>query len=176
MSLNPESSPGSHWVKALGLQPHPEGGYYGEIYRSPESIPEAALPSRFRGGDRAYGTGIYFLLASGQFSALHRIQSDELWHFYAGSGVVIHVIHPDGSYEQLKLGPHIDQGEQFQCCAPAQTWFGATVTDPESYALVGCTVMPGFDFRDFELGDRQALLALYPHHEQLIYALTPEPI
>ncbi|MDG2991918.1 cupin domain-containing protein [Candidatus Synechococcus calcipolaris G9] len=165
---------GDKWVRDLGLQAHPEGGYYREIYRSPESIPEAALPSRFRGGDRAYGTGIYFLLPSGQYSALHRIQSDELWHFYAGSSLVIHVIQPDGVYEQLKLGPRTDLGEQFQLCVPAGCWFGATVTESDSYTLVGCTVTPAFDFRDFELGDRPTLLALYPQHQALICALTPE--
>ncbi|AFY62318.1 cupin domain-containing protein [Synechococcus sp. PCC 6312] len=160
------------WITGLGLEPHPEGGYFRETYRATGIIPGQALPPNFAGGDRNYGTAIYFLLQSGQFSALHRIQADEVWHFYAGSGLTVVVISPEGERTDLHLGADIDQGQQFQAWVPAGAWFGAYVNEPESYSLVGCTVAPGFDFRDFEMGERNKLLAAFPHHQDLITCLT----
>jgi len=159
------------YIRALKLQPHPEGGWYRESYRSAESIPQDALPERFP-GPRRFATAIYFLLTSDSCSALHRIKSDELWHFHAGSALTLHLFDPDADYRALLLGPDPRSGESFQALAPAGCWFGATVEQPESFALVGCTVAPGFDFADFELGERAALLREYPSQRRLIERLT----
>jgi uncharacterized protein len=161
----------SYWIQQLNLQSHPEGGYFAETYRSAESISASHLPARY-GGERVFSTGIYFLLESGQFSALHRIQSDEMWHFYAGSRLTVYVIHPNGTSQEIYLGSNPEAGEVFQAVVPAGSWFGASVSVPGSYALVGCTVAPGFDFADFELADRMALRQQYPEHQSLIDRLT----
>ncbi len=163
------------WIRALHLQPHPEGGYFAEVYRASGNIPAAALPAEFAGGDRPYSTSIYFLLRSGERSFLHQMASDEVWHFYAGSSLSIHVISASGAYERLLLGINVEAGERLQQVVPAGVWFGATVNDPDSFSLVGCTVAPGFDFRDFRLGQRQDLQRQFPQHAPLIAQLTPEP-
>jgi len=160
------------WVRALQLQPHPEGGYFAEVYRASGSIPASVLPPEFAGGDRAYSTSIYFLLRSGERSLLHQIASDEVWHFYTGSRLTIHVIYPDGAYQRLPLGINVDAGDRLQQVVPAMTWFGATVNDPDSFSLVGCTVAPGFDFRDFRLANRHDLQQQFPQHADLITQLT----
>jgi predicted cupin superfamily sugar epimerase len=161
-------------IEKLRLLPHPEGGYYRETYRSADILPAAGLPTRY-GAARAASTAIYFLLADDQRSTLHRLRSDEVWHFYAGSALLLSVIHPDGRLERITLGPDFDQGEAFQAVVPAGAWFGAEVSVAESYALVGCTVAPGFDFLDFETADRAALLTLYPGHRAVIQRLTRSP-
>lgn len=161
-----------YWIEKLGLEAHPEGGYYREMYRSQTVIKKDELPDRFS-GDRSFATSIYFLLEGSDFSSLHRIKSDELWHFYAGTALDVYVIHPDdGRLEVLKLGPRFDHGETFKAVVPHGAWFGAKVSDPDSFALVGCTVSPGFDFEDFELAEREKLLAEFPQHEELIKMLT----
>jgi len=159
------------YIDALNLQPHPEGGWYRESYRAGETLPQEALPKRFS-GPRCFATAIYFLLGSESFSALHRIQSDELWHFYAGSPLTVHLIDPCGSCRQLRLGANVGAGESFQALVPAGCWFGATVDMPESFALVGCTVAPGFDFADFELAERDELIRQYPAQQTLVERLT----
>jgi predicted cupin superfamily sugar epimerase len=159
------------WIERLGLLPHPEGGHYRETYRSAEVIPRAALPGRF-GGDRAFSTAIYFLLKGDEFSALHRLNQDELWHYYAGSSLTVHVIDPSGEHSALRVGTNVDAGEFPQAVVRAGCFFGATVGEPGSYSLVGCTVAPGFDFADFELPGREQLMRLYPQHRQLIERLT----
>jgi len=158
------------WIDRLHLQPHPEGGYFRETYRAPLILPPSALP--VHGGDRAASTAIYFLLEGDQFSAFHRIRSDELWHFYAGSTLIVHVITPDGEYRQIRLGSSADQGEHFQAVVPAGCWFGSSLFDPNKYALVGCTVAPGFDFADFEMANREELIVQYPQHRAIIQRLT----
>ena len=158
-------------ITKLKLQPHPEGGWYRETYRATESLPSNALPERFD-GQRSHATAIYFLLNSESFSALHRIKSDEQWHFYSGSSLTVHVVHPDGRYAPIKLGQNLAQGETFQAVVPYGCWFGATVDSPDSYALVGCSVAPGFDFADFEMADRENLSKEFPHHTELIARLT----
>jgi predicted cupin superfamily sugar epimerase len=167
-------------IEALQLTPHPEGGYYRQTYRAAGQIPAAALPSAY-GGARAYATAIYFLLAGEDFSAFHRIRSDELWHFYCGSSLEISVIHPDGRYERIRLGSDLAAGEVFQAVVPGGCWFGACLVNPGSerhgkraYALVGCTVAPGFEFADFELADRQRLTEMYPMYRAIIRQLTRE--
>ncbi|QDU55879.1 cupin domain-containing protein [Aeoliella mucimassa] len=159
------------WIDSLALQPHPEGGWYREMYRADESVPQTSLPSRFT-GDRSFSTAIYYLLGPGDFSALHRIHQDELWHFYDGSPLAIEVIHPDGRAEQLRLGRDVTAGEAPLAIVPAGSWFGAQVLDPTGFALAGCTVAPGFDFADFEMPTRDELLALFPQHQALITRLT----
>ncbi len=160
------------YIRALGLIPHPEGGYYRQTYRAAGSIDADCLPRH--GGPRSYSTAVYYLLRSGEFSALHRIRSDEVWHFYAGSGLTVHEITPQGAYRPWALGPNRQQGQQFQAVVEAGSWFGADVGERDSFALTGCTVAPGFDFDDFEIGRRADLLAEYPHHRKLILALTRE--
>ena len=151
----------SYWIKRLGLHPHPEGGYYRETYRAP-------LRVQAHGGNRSASTAIYFLLESGQFSSLHRIKSDEVWHFYAGSPLDISVIHPDGRLQAIRLGDG-----SFQDVVAGGCWFGARVDDePGTFALVGCTVAPGFDFSDFEMGGRADLISRFPQHLDIIRALT----
>ncbi|MFD2572431.1 cupin domain-containing protein [Spirosoma soli] len=164
----------AYYVKTLNMQPHPEGGYFAEMYRSAEMIPAEALPDRFT-GDRSFGTAIYFLLESHHISALHRIQSDEVWHFYAGKPLDVFVIKPDATLSVIRLGNNLDRGEVFQAVVPAGCWFGskpAEVTDGPAFALVGCTVAPGFDFADFELADRTTLLPEFPQHQAVIELLT----
>ena len=160
-----------YWIEKLGLAEHPEGGYFRRIYRSRELIHKDCLPERY-GGERSLSTAIVYLLKGSQFSALHRIKSDEVWHFYAGSSLTLYIIDGVGSLGQKKLGRDPDKGESFQELMEAGCWFGATVDDPDSYSLVGCTVAPGFEFDDFELGDRQTLTDLYPQHQLLIARLT----
>jgi predicted cupin superfamily sugar epimerase len=156
-----------YFIDRLGLSPHPEGGFYRVTYTSELTISKNSLPSRFQ-GDRSACTAIYFLLDGGDFSALHRIAADELWHFYAGSTLVVDVIDPEGNASELLLG------EEFQAVVQAGCWFGARVQDPMGFALVGCTVAPGFDFADFELAKRAELIRTYPAHRKLIEALTRE--
>ncbi len=160
-----------HWIESLKLIRHPEGGWYRETYRSPEVIARTALPSRF-GGDRVFSTAIYFLLEGDDFSALHRIKADEVWHFYDGQPLTVHVIDPDGRYTSVRLGRDVAAGEQLQAVVPAGNLFGATSAGPGSFALVGCTVAPGFDFADFEMPGREELCRLYPQHRAVIERLT----
>ena len=164
--------PASYWIEKYNLLPHPEGGYYAETYRSSEGVQKAALPKRFK-GDRSFSTGIYFLLEAKDFSAFHRIQSDEMWHFYAGDALEVFVIYPEtGELEIIKLGANPDSGETFQAVVQAGTWFGSRPARGSNYSLVGCTVSPGFDFADFEMAERSALANLFPKHESLIQELT----
>jgi predicted cupin superfamily sugar epimerase len=159
------------WIASLGLAPHPEGGFYRETYRAGELIAAEHLPPRF-GGARACSTAIYFLLPGDQVSRLHRIKSDEIWHFYAGGPLTLTLIHPDGRLEESRLGPDPDRDERFQALVPAGCWYGAAVDDSGGYALVGGTVAPGFDFADFELADRARLIADFPRHREAILRLT----
>lgn len=161
------------WIDALDLRPHPEGGWYREVYRASGSIPQGSLPGF--GGDRSYATSIYYLLQHGQRSALHRIKQDELWHFHDGHPLEVHALHPDGRAEVIRLGLSVAGGESPQGVVPAGAWFGAAHPEetPEgAFTLVGCTVAPGFDFEDFEMATRASLLEQYPQHGVLICKLT----
>lgn len=164
--------PASYWIEKYNLLPHPEGGYYAETYRASETFAQTALPARFS-GDRAFSTGIYFLLESHNFSAFHRIQADEMWHFYAGEALEVFVIDPKtGELNVIRLGNNPENGETFQAVVPAGAWFGSRPASGSKYALVGCTVAPGFDFADFEMAECAALSQLYPQHAGLIAELT----
>lgn len=152
------------------LQPHPEGGWYRQTYKSSELIAAEALPGRF-GGSRPFSTAIYFLLEQGDFSAFHRIQSDECWHFYAGDPLVIYILQQDGRIEIITLGQQIEKGQLFQYVVPANSWFASRPAPGSAFSFAGCTVAPGFDFDDFELAAADALVALYPQHETIIRLL-----
>lgn len=160
-----------YWIDKLQLQTHPEGGYFRETYRSDVSIQSSHLPPRFN-GDRTLSTGIYYLLKSDQFSAFHRLKSDELWHFYAGSPLNIYLIHQSEGFAEYTLGQNFDAGERFKLVIPALTWLAARCNQKDSYSLVGCTVAPGFDFNDLEFANRQNLLNKYPNHSLIISELT----
>ena len=153
------------------LQAHPEGGYYLQTYCSKEKIGKEALPDRFK-GSRFFSTAIYFLLEGEQFSAFHRIQSDELWHFYAGVGLEIYVLYPGGRGEILKLGDDIESGYSFQQMVPAGCWFGSKPINSKGFSFVGCTVAPGFDFADFEIANRGILHKEFPAYKEWINLLT----
>jgi predicted cupin superfamily sugar epimerase len=163
-------------VATLDLAPHPEGGFYRETYRAPLLLPRAALGEAF-GGDRNACTAIYFLVPRGTFSALHRIAADEVWHHYAGAPLEVLSISAEGELERVVVGKDLAAGERPQHVVRAGAWFGSRMPDavpPErgAWSLVGCTVAPGFDFADFELGDRAALVRAFPQHRALIEALT----
>jgi predicted cupin superfamily sugar epimerase len=158
-------------IDRLKLTPHPEGGYFRETYRAAETIDAAALPRRF-GAGRSISTAIYFLLEARQRSHLHRIQSDEVWHFYAGDPLIVVEIDTAGGLKTTQLGDDPGAGTVYQHVVPAGVWFGATPAEGGRFALVGCTVAPGFDFADFQLADRAALLAEYPAHREWISRLT----
>jgi predicted cupin superfamily sugar epimerase len=153
------------WIRHLNLSPHPEGGYYKETYRSNEL-------SGFVGfdGDRNISTAIYFLLEGKDKSHFHRIQSDELWFFHEGTSIEIIVLQDD-KLETIVLGKNIAAGEKLQAVIPAQVWFGARLKEQEGYALVSCTVAPGFDFKDFELGRKSDLISSFPLQQAIIEEL-----
>lgn len=154
----------SKWIRRLELQRHPEGGWYRETYRSDATIETAR-------GTRAVSTAIYYLLERGDFSALHRIRSDESWHHYAGGALEIVELRDAGALVH-RLGSDPDRDESPQVVLPAGAWFGARPAEDCAYALVGCTVAPGFDFADFEMGERAALEAAHPQAAAWIAELT----
>ena len=160
----------SYWIETLGLEPHPEGGHFKEVYRSRLTVPGEALPGY--NGPRSLGTSIYFLLRDEEFSALHRIRQDELWHFYAGSTLTVHVIDATGRYAPVRMGPDPEAGECVQALVTGGSLFGASVDGGEGYSLVGCTCVPGFDFADFEMPGREELVRRYPQHKELMERLT----
>lgn len=160
-----------YWIKKLGLQKHPESGYYKETYRSNEFINADHLPSRYE-GNRNYSTAIYFLLALEEFSPFHRLKSDEIFHFYEGCCLNVHIINSQGHYSLVKLGRNWDNNENFQIVMKAGDWFASIPSNPKLYSLIGCTVAPGFDFKDFELGKREELIKFYPQHSSVIETLT----
>jgi uncharacterized protein len=165
-----EHQEADRWIRRLRLRAHPEGGWFRETYRSAECIPAAGLPRRFH-GKRAFSTAIYFLLRGGDFSAFHRIRSDEVWHFHAGTRLSLYVLGRSGC-RRIRLGNRPDRDETPQAVAPAGSWFAAEVSDPRGFALVGCTVAPGFDFADFAIANRATLCERYPRLRRLIKRLT----
>ena len=146
----------AYWIKKLSLEAHPEGGFYRQTYRADLVLAKDALPPEFTGA-RAASTAIYFLLEGENFSAFHRLRSDEVWHFYVGSTLVVHVLDQQGSYSEILLGTDPEAGEALQAVVKAGYWFASRVRDGKGFALVGCTVAPGFDFEDFEMAKREEL-------------------
>jgi hypothetical protein len=162
-------------IKLLGLKPLAfEGGFYRETYRSRLRFPAAFLPKAYD-GKRNAGTAIYYLLTAESFSAFHRLKSDEVYHFYQGDPVELFVLGPKGSVERRSLGSSLTKGTRPQAVVPKGCWQGARLAPGGRFALLGTTVFPGFDFSDFELGDREKLLKLYPRHRSTIIGLTKEP-
>lgn len=155
-------------IQTFDLKPHPEGGFYKETYRSTEQIPQAALPERFS-GNRYYSSAIYFLLEQGNFSAFHRIHSDECWHFYAGDTLLVHVLYPHGELITTPLGNQ--PGTVYQLVVPAGCWFASETAPGGIFSFVGCTVSPAFDFADFELAKAAELTVLFPAYQKLIHRL-----
>ncbi len=158
-------------IAALELAPHPEGGFYRETYRAAELVEPSGLPARF-GGARHHSTAIYYLLRAGERSKLHRIASDEVWHFYEGDPLTIIAISPDGQLIETTLGRDFSRRHVPQHVVPAGYWFGALPARNSQFTLAGCTVAPGFDFADFELADRAELLHEFPQHRAWIERLT----
>jgi hypothetical protein len=156
-------------VSELDLLPHPEGGYFKETYRSSGAIPKESL-EEFN-GPRSFGTGIYYLLEQGQFSALHRIKSDEIWHHYHGGVLEIIELSLEAGIKKTLLGSDLKQGQVFQHVVPAGVWFGARPVQGD-FVLVGCTVAPGFDFADFEMAKGKDLVESFPQYESLILEMT----
>ena len=156
------------YIQQLQLEAHPEGGYYRRTYQSKIQLSPSSLPHRFS-KSRLAASAIYFLLTTDSYSAFHRLQSDELWHFYAGTSLTLYLIPPNGTLQTIEVGnPLNNTNTSFQALIPAQTWFAAAVNAPNSYALVGCTLSPAFDFEDFELAQKELMLKQYPQHTDLI--------
>lgn len=155
-----------YWIEKLNLRQHPEGGFFTEVYRSKRYV---HLPEF--DGPRSVCTAIYYLLIGDQYSFFHRIKSDEIWHFYAGSSLLLHIIEEKEEKTKLidiSLGSNLDNNETFQAVINSGSWFAASVIDDDSYTLVGCTVSPGFEYRDWEIGQMQTLSRLYPQYKSVI--------
>lgn len=158
----------SEYVKLLELNPHPEGGWFKEVYRSSGIHSDGV---HFPAG-RCFGTAIYFLIEQSNFSAFHKILSDEIWHFYNGEPLEVIEINSQGELKKTIVGNNLHQGQVFQYTVPAGVWFASRVYGSGKFSLVGCTVSPGFEFRDFELGSRDLLTKQFPLHVEIINALT----
>lgn len=157
------------WRERLELRPHPEGGWFRETYRCAEGFSARHLPLRY-GANRSISTGIYFLLNEGDFSAWHRIKSDEMWHHYDGGVLLVHQIDSAGDVSTARVGK-ADQAEP-QVVVPQGTYFAVEVEPGGAFALAGCTVAPGFDFADFEMPPGDALARTFPSHEAIIRRLS----
>ncbi len=162
-------------IRRLNLQPHPkEGGFFRETYRATEVWSAADLPARYGSGRHA-STAIYYLLTPGTSSALHRLQTDEVFHFYLGSPVRMLQLLPDGTGGTVILGPDVLGDQQVQIVVPRGAWQGSLLEPGGDFALLGCTVAPGFEYVDYESGRREELLAQYPAFAELITRLTMAP-
>lgn len=159
-------------IALLGLQPHLEGGFFAETYRAEETVAREALPERYP-GPRSHGTAIYYLLTPGTCSAMHRIRSDEIFHFHLGDPVEMLHLWPDGSGQVVACGSDIRAGQQLQVVVPRGVWQGARLHPGGRFALLGTTVAPGFEYEDFEAGRREDLVRTYPAFREMITALTP---
>jgi len=159
------------YIERFNLQPHPEGGYYKRNYQSKIVIGKEALPNRFE-GDRFLSTAIYYLLEQGDFSAFHRLKSDECWHFYAGGCLNLFVITDDGNLQKILLGNNALNNETPQHTVHAGLWFAAAPCISVDFSFAGCTVAPGFDFDDLEFASRNELIKTYPSHKEIIERFT----
>jgi predicted cupin superfamily sugar epimerase len=159
-------------IQALDLKPHPEeGGWYRETYRSEESISKTSLPSRYL-SSRSFGTAIYYLLTSSTFSAMHRLRTDEIFHFYLGDPVEMLQVFPDGSSRTVTLGSNLSAGHEPQAVVVRGTWFGSKLVEGGEFALMGTTMAPGFEFEDYEHGDQAVLTVLCPGQAERIANLA----
>ena len=164
-----------YYISKLGLEPHPEGGYFKRTFASQEQITDQELTVHFEGKRMLY-TSIYFLLTSNDVSHFHRLQSDELWYYHAGSPLSVHMIDENGEYTEHKLGLDLENGEVPQVLVPKNTIFGSSVKDRETFSLVGCMVSPGFEYQDFELFTQEELLLKYPEHKEIIMKIAYDVI
>ncbi len=168
MSESEQATTAQQLIQRLALQPHPEGGYFRETYRCSETVTRSTYPAV-----RSASTAIYYLLCDDAYSAWHRIRSDEVWHFYAGGALDVHVLDADGRLHTHRLGDALACHDAvYQAMVPAGCWFAAERIDPATYTLAGCTVAPGFEFSEFELADPAALLQTFPAHAALIRRLS----
>ena len=159
-------------VRILGLAPLPEeGGLFRETYRSRHVIDQQSLPAGYTGA-RSVATAIYYLIAPGGFSSLHRLRGEEMFHFYLGDPVEMLQLGPEGIGEVIVLGTDLAAGMRSQVLVPGGTWQGSKLRSGGRFALLGATMSPGFDFEDFELGQRRRLVAEYPSFEKEILELT----
>lgn len=159
-------------IEKLGLIPHPgEGGYYRETYRSLDNVCAEALPSRYN-HEKELSTAIYYLITPESYSAMHRIPTDEIFHFYLGDPVAMLHLYPDGRGETVILGNDILNGQVLQFVVPGGVWQGMHLIEGGRFALMGTTVAPAFDFDEFELGDRKILIGQYPGFAENIERLT----
>jgi uncharacterized protein len=158
--------------KLLGLVPHPcEGGWFVQTWRSEEVIPRSVLPDRYP-SDRHAGTCIYYLLEPDTFSEMHRLASDEIFHFYYGDPVEMLQIAPDGSAKRVVLGGDLAAGQHMQLIVHRDVWQGSRLVAGGSVALLGCSVSPGFDYADYETGKREELLEKAGDYRELLVGLT----
>lgn len=153
-------------IDALGLAPHPEGGFFRETFRAQKTV-----QAPFGNVSRAASTAIYFLLQAGDFSAFHAVRGDEVWHHYLGSSLELHTIDAAGQHQRIELGPALLLGEQPQWVVLADSFQAARVIG-EGFALVGCTVAPGFDFADFSMPSRAELVTRFPGLRDVIEPFT----
>lgn len=149
-----------YYIDKLNLNAHPEGGFYAETYRGDQQIQNK------EGNTRNISTAIYFLLSDNQKSHFHRIKSDELWFHHQGKALKISVI-IDGKLEAIYLGTDLENGEVLQATIPANCWFASEVKNKEGFALVSCTVAPGFDFADFEMAKKADLQLQFPEYTEV---------
>ncbi len=163
----------NYYITKLGLTQHIEGGAFREHYRAGMLLPQSVLSAQHQ-GDRNAGTAIYFLLRHGEFSAFHLLASDEVLHFYDGEPLQVYAIDTAGAMHVHTLGRNLDGGERFVLVIPGGHWFALRCEVAGGFSLIGCTVSPGFDFEDFTLDDRAALLKKFPQHAQLIGEMTFE--
>jgi uncharacterized protein len=152
------------------MNSHPEGGYYVETFRS-DVIIDVIRPETGETVKRPASTAILFMMTPGNVSRLHRIKSDEIWHFYLGGSITVVEVDESGARTTV-IGNDIEKGELVQYCVKANTWFGSYLNEGADFSLVGCTVAPGFDFEDFELASRVKMLEDYPSAGTLVEKLT----
>lgn len=161
-------------IEKLGLMPHPEeGGFFIETHRSSEIIPQGVLPDRYP-GDRCHSTAIYYLLTPETYSHMHKLETDEIFHFYAGDPCEMLQLHPDGTGEVIVLGNDLLAGQSPQVRVPCGSWQGMRLIPGGEYGLMGCTVAPGFEFADYAHGARPELLEQFPDFSERIIRLTHE--
>jgi uncharacterized protein len=159
-------------IQRLSLVPHPcEGGHFRQTYRSELMLPANILPNDYT-GDRCASTAIYYLLTPGTFSEMHRLPTDEVFHYYLGDSVEMLQLHPDGRGEVIRIGNDLVAGEMPQVLAPGGVWQGSRLVQGGRFALLGTTVAPGFEYADYTSGRRNELIASYPKFAEMIAALT----
>lgn len=154
----------SYYINHLNLQPHPEGRFYREVFRSEQEVLRAGSTTI-----KQACTSIYYLLEGGDFSGFHRIASDELWYFHKGAPLFIHVIGKNGTHSQIELSDELSGS--LSAVVKAGLWFASEIPSKEGFALVSCAVAPGFEFNEFEMAQKETMLTLYPQHGELLERL-----